>query len=243
MATNVSFAIQPEQLYTINLAIPALAAIISAASVGIISYFANKHLEKEKAKIADIRKRRQIYSQLKGQKFVISQIYISRYEAFIYFQFERARHILGAKKWTVLLADAIETHKWTPDLQRMIDEQVRNHPAGPESDRLLQKAEDLEMEIAKNQKRLFEILGQIDVLFHYDPEIKKRIERLNSMDEKFDHHFEMPKPFEDKTVAQLDLWADTAVKDLVGLVKLEIDTPIDEMLGYLKPMIDKESGT
>jgi hypothetical protein len=121
----------------------------------------------------------------------------------------------------------------------MFDEQVRNHPARPESDRLLQKAEDLEMEIAKNQKRLFEILGQIEVLFPDDPEMKKRIERFNSMDDKFAHRFEMPKPFDDKTEAQLDLWADNSIKDLIGLVKLEIDIPIDDLLSYLKHIIYK----
>jgi hypothetical protein len=240
MDSNVSVMIQPELLYQINLAIPALAAIISAVLVGVVSYYANKHLEKEKAKIADILKRRQIYSQLKGQECVISQVYVSRYEAFIHFQFERARYILEVQKWKAQLAEARKNQKWTPDLQRMIDELVRNHPAGPESDRLLQKAENLAMEIAKNQKRLFEILGQIEVLFPDDPEMKKRIERLNCIDDKFVHRFEIPKPFDDKTEAQLDLWADMAVKDLVGLVELEIKIPIDELLYDLKNIINKE---
>jgi hypothetical protein len=54
---NATVMIQPGLSYQINLAIPALAAIISAVLVGVVSYYANKHLEKEKAKIADVLKR------------------------------------------------------------------------------------------------------------------------------------------------------------------------------------------
>jgi hypothetical protein len=48
----------------------------------------------------------------------------------------------------------------------------------------------------------------------------------------------MPKPFYDKSESELDLWADTALKDLVSLVMLEIENPIEELFGYLKSVID-----
>lgn len=241
MDVNASVTMQPGLLYQINLAIPAIAAIISATLVGIVSYYANKHLEMEKARIADNRKRRQIYSQLKGQKFAISQAYVSRYEAFIYFQFERARYIIAAERGKQHLDRAIKDQKWTPILEEKISEKLRNHPAGPEGDRLLIKAEDLEIVVAKNQKRLFEILGQIEVLFPDEPELRTRIDRLNNIDNKFKARFDLPKPFNEKSVDELDIWAYDAVKDLVDLVRLEIEIPIDELLQYLKYMLNKNN--
>lgn len=241
MDVNASVTMQSGLLYQINLAIPALAAIISAMLVGIVSYYANKHLEMEKAKIADNQKRKQIYSQLKGLKFAISQVYVSRFQAFIYFQFERARYIIAVEKGKRFLEEARNAQKWTFNLEEKISEKARNHPSGPEGDRLLLKAEDLEMVVAKNQKRLFEILGQIEVSFPDEQELRTRIERLNNIDDKFRHRFEIPKPFIDKSEEELEIWADNAVKDLAKLVNLEIEIPIDELLRYLKCMLDKDN--
>jgi hypothetical protein len=87
------------------------AAIMSATLVGIVGYFANRGIEKYKIEIQVKQQRRQAYSQLRGLKYTVSQLYGTRWESFIYAVYynhlfqrtdspsERTKYEKDSKEW------------------------------------------------------------------------------------------------------------------------------------------------
>jgi hypothetical protein len=128
--------------------VPAIAALL-VALIGLASY--QWGLRKQ-LKATDEQRRQQAYSQLLGRKAVMSQLYVSRFEALIYSDYHEARWKLsGAPK------DSL-------DLQ--------------EAQRWMHKSEDLALEVSKSNQALFETLGLIRSCFRRTQELDSLTDRL-----------------------------------------------------------------
>jgi hypothetical protein len=87
-----------------------------------------------------------------GRKFMTSQLYVSRFEAYIFSDYHEAR-------WKVS-----DQRKDSIDLQ--------------EAMRWMHKSEELVMELARNNQSLFETLGMIRTLFPHTPRLEELTSRV-----------------------------------------------------------------
>jgi hypothetical protein len=145
---------------------------------------------------------RKTFSQLMGIKFMTTQLYMSRFEALIFSDYHEARwKIAGYPKESI---DYQEAQRW------------------------MRKSEDFVMEIAKNNNKLFELIGTISVIFPHKKKLEKNIERL--------YRFKTPTILREPPlkIDELSSWKTTAVSELQEIVEREYAQPIDEVLRELR---------
>ena len=141
--------IPPKSKERASYLIPTLAALLVAIITPYLTYQWGLRTQLE---ATERQKRQQAYSEVLGRKAVMSQLYVSRFEAWIYSDYHEARwKLAGAPK------DSI-------DLQ--------------EAQRWMHKSEDLALEIAKNNQSLFETLGLIRTSFRRTPTLDSLTEKL-----------------------------------------------------------------
>jgi hypothetical protein len=111
---------------------PAVFVLIGVILGAFLNY---KFGIKSQLRVSDHQKRQQVFSELMGIKFVITQLYVSRFEASVFSDYHESKW-----KQAGYPRDSI-------DLQ--------------EAQRWMHKSEDLAAEIAKNNQYLFEKIGMI----------------------------------------------------------------------------------
>ena len=128
---------------------PAISALVGVAVGGFIQHFLGI---RSQLKIEKSKNRQQAYSKLMGIKFIITQLYVSRFEALIFSDFHEAKWKANGCPRDSL--DLQETFRW------------------------MQKSEDLALEIANTNQSLFEILGSITISFRATKELRNLVEKI-----------------------------------------------------------------
>lgn len=185
-----------------------VSSLLTLISVSAGAYLNYKFGLRSQLKIGEVKNRQQAFGQLMGQKFMITQVYVSRFEALIYSDYHEIKWKLAGCPNESL------------DLQ--------------EAQRWMHKSEDLSLEIARNNQKLFEIIGFIKILFPVTTKLDELLDRI--------YHFRTPvvKTPDDKIDAtQLEEWKKKAVAALQDLVKIEYAEPIDDLLDYLSKVMNK----
>jgi len=90
-------------------------------------------------RISDYQSRQKAYSKLVGHKAIISQLYVSRFESFIFSDYHE--------------------YRW------MLDGSPQNSINKEEAFRWMKKSEDQAIELAREKQLLFETVGLINALF------------------------------------------------------------------------------
>jgi hypothetical protein len=129
--------------------VPAIVALIAAIITPFLTYQLGLRTQLE---ASEKQKKQQAHSELLGRKAIMTQLYVSRFEALIYSDYHEARwKLVGSPK------DSI-------DLQ--------------EAQRWMHKSEDLVLEISKSNQSLFETLGLIRTSFRQTSELDSRLDHL-----------------------------------------------------------------
>jgi len=144
------------------------------------------------------------YSELIGYRQLLSQLFVSRYEAFIFSDYHEYRwKIQGSPKESI---DQKEAFRW------------------------MHKSEDLVLEISRTVQKLFETLGVIRVLFKQTPELKELSDNIyNFKTLKFEK-----RPQQNWTLEELEEWKLKAVSNVQHLVEGTIRDPINKLTFYLE---------
>ncbi len=122
--------------------ISSIGTLIIALLSGYLSYRWGVSSQKN---IYDHQMRLKAYSELIGYRQLLSQLFVSRYEAFIFSDYHECRwKIQGAPKESI---DQTEAIRW------------------------MHKSEDLVLEISRTVQNLFQTVGVIRVLFKQSPEL------------------------------------------------------------------------
>ncbi len=159
---------------------------------------------KNQKKIADRTARQNSYSDLMGLKFSISQLYVSRFEARIYSDFHEMRcKLLGASEGS---HDFTETKRW------------------------MQKSEDLVLDIANKNERIFHTIGVIKSVFQASDELDKLTNKIYKFKPPSVHDV----PSDIKKIEQLNDWKVEAISLLQAYIQREITEPLDQLLNYIE---------
>jgi len=129
--------------------VTSVCTLLSTILVGYLSYRWGLNSQIE---ISNRQKRQQVFSQLMGRKFITTQLYVSRFEAYIFAEYHERRWKLGGAQKDSL--DLQETFRW------------------------MHKSEDLGLEIARNNQSLFETIGLIRTLFPDTQKLNELVSRI-----------------------------------------------------------------
>ena len=173
---------------------------------------ATYYIEKLKISNSEAEKRKQVYSQLLGHKSMMQQLYIA----------------LGENR---IMAKYYELLKETSDKQDIIQE----------LDRRRQKVDDLMLEVARNSKQLFEIIGAVQILFPETP--YEKINRIEETHNKIISHLgNVESCLETEQKINLESKVKSAKKKFKELAECEVDNGIYLLIDYLKQNIEKTQG-
>jgi hypothetical protein len=181
--------------------------VIIGGVVGMVGgvvgqYYASKFQYAVQTQLQIHQGQREVFSRIMGRKFTILQLYASRQEAVINSYYHEAlwKHF-GSSKDSV-------------DLQ--------------ESQRLMNRSNQLLDEIIKSNQGLIEDLGTIRALFPDTPKLNGLINRIYDL--KALHSYRPPSS---TSPDELVLWRDSAIGELEGIIYSNYGVPIDELLDYL----------
>lgn len=181
--------------------------LLSAAGTLVVSW-GSVYLAHQLQLIRDVRlrdrdARSRLFATLMGQKLVLAQLYVSRFEAFIISDYYEYRWRLSGR----------------PD--NSIDFQ--------EATRWMYKSEEMVLEIARGNRELFEAVALARTLFpdsrelntYADAVYRHRIPKI------------VVRPTDAMNIAQLEEWKATAIQQIQERVHEEIERPIDDLVEYL----------
>jgi len=196
-----------------------LGAILGAAVGGGATYY----IEKLKIKNLKCEKRKQIYSQLMGQKIIIRELYIALGE-----------NIIMSNYYKILCRR---------EIKKLDDDKTKDGKIIDEFDRRRERTESLFLEVARNNQLLFEIIGQIQMLF---PDVAdENIEKIKNLQDEIlpiiGDEGSSIKETKDKEIKLIELKSMTQGKKdgIRGSVGSKVDTGFMDMIDYLKREIAK----
>ena len=109
------------------------------------------------------------------------------------------------------------------------------------------------MELARNNRELWELIGSIETIFPHTQELDRHIKKLESYDEDFETQFRIQSPFEEDAFdsdseeiedpEEIERFKFEAIDKAVKLSKEKIDEPIDNLLEYLNGEIEKKANS
>lgn len=187
--------------------ISSLGTLIIVLVSGYLSYLWGVSSQK---KIYNHQMRLKAYSELIGYRQLLSQLFVSRYEAFIFSDYHEYRwKIQGAPKESI---DQKEAIRW------------------------MHKSEDLVLEISRTVQNLFETVGVIRVLFKQTPELQELSNNIyNYKTLKFEE-----RPQNNWSLEQLEEWKLKAVPNVQRLVEETIRDPINKLTFYLEKELQQD---
>ncbi len=128
---------------------PSLSAIIGIIVTAYLSYILGY---KSQIKLADRKLRLQAYGKLMGSKHYLSQLYVSRFEAYIFSDYHEKKWLMtGAKENSI---DFTEAKRW------------------------MLKSEELVLEISKYQEKVFSTLGVVNAVFDSSDELTDMVNKI-----------------------------------------------------------------
>lgn len=171
--SNSSFiSIEPDR--TTSLLKILISITVPAVIASFITYFsAKKSAEnalKISAKMDEKKNKRQIYSQLSGQKHLVSQFYILYFVSLI------------RSYYTSTLIKYIEK---SPNVKFSDDMREKIAYITKENQRSSVKAEELSIEVAKANETLWTTIGMINILFNNN-DVYKRIKNIEEFSKIFE---------------------------------------------------------
>jgi hypothetical protein len=100
----------------------------------------------------------------------------------------------------------------------------------------MQRGNELNDRLYLEEKRLFELIGLISVLFPNTEELTTKIDRIYKTPTlTLISPYAMPN-----TLEQLESWKDNAIRELDVKVKEEYLQPIDDLLNYLNKYLESD---
>lgn len=130
----------------------AIPALIALAGVIIGGWLGARLTFRNQFRLATLQSRQQSYAAIMGKKFLITQLYVSRFEALAYSDYhERLWHLVGAPKESL---DLEEAKRW------------------------MRKSEDFAIEIAKANQSLIESVGTARATYPTTTELESLTERI-----------------------------------------------------------------
>jgi hypothetical protein len=185
--------------------LPVLAGGLIAGIFAIAgSYFATKFQTTAEVNSKKIEEQQKVFARIMGRKFTTEQLYVSRYEASIYSDYEEA------------LWKRAGAPKDSFDLQ--------------EAQRWQHRAEDLVFDIVKSNQALFEDIGTVRAVFPDTPRLRElcdQVYRLPSI------KIASPPTSSTSTIEQLTQWKDEARRQLDSIVQTKYGKPIDDLTVFL----------
>ena len=153
MISNVTQLINDVNMYqaVISGIFTLLGAFIAMLSGILLVYLTNKLEIKKEIKLKNHEKCQSVYSELMGMRLVMSQLYLSRFEALIHSDYHEFKY-----KITKDPIDLSESIRW------------------------MHKSEDYVKEITQNNQKLFEKLGFVKILFPNSSELDRLIEDISN---------------------------------------------------------------
>lgn len=177
---------------------------LSFVGVVVCLYISYRLGLKAQVELSNYQKQQKVFSQLMGVKFLITQFYVSRFEALIFSDYHEALWKLEGYPKESLQFHVHEAHRW------------------------MQKSEALVLDMAKNNQTLFEIIGSIRIVFNNTPTLEALTERIYHFKTPL-----INDPSTNATVPQLESWKKRSVKELQELVEDNYAKPIDNLLKHL----------
>ncbi len=180
--------------------ISSLGTLIIALLSGYLSYLWSVSSQK---KIYNHQMRLKAYSELNGYRQLLSQLFVSRYEAFIFSDYHEYRwKIQGSPKESIDLKEAI---RW------------------------MNKSEDLVLEISRTVQKLFETVGFIRILFKQTSELQELSDNIYY----FKTLKIEKKPQQNWKLEELEEWKLKAIPNVQRLVEGTIKDSINKLTFYL----------
>ena len=187
--------------------ISSIGTLFIALLSGYLSYHWSLSSQK---KIYNHQMRLQTYSELLGYRQLLSQLFVSRFEALIYSDYHEYRwKIQGAPGESI---DKTEAIRW------------------------MHKSEDLVIEISKEVQNLFKTIGAIRVLFNDSPELQK----LSNNIFNYKNLEIIQRPNENWSLEQIEEWKLKSVSSGHSLVDENISIPIKKLVTYLENELKRE---
>lgn len=189
----------------------ALISSIGTLLIALLSGFLSYHWSvSSQKKIYDHQMRLKAYSELIGYRQLLSQLFVSRYEAFIFSDYHEYRwKIQGAPKESI---DQKEAIRW------------------------MHKSEDLVLEISRTVQNLFQTVGVIRVLFNQSTELQalsNDIYNYKTIEFK-------QRPQDSWSLEHLEEWKLTSISEVQHLVDETIRDPISKLSFYLEKELQQE---
>ena len=128
---------------------PSIIAVVSIFITAILSYFLGY---RSQTKLADRKLKQQSYGNLMGYKQYLSQLYVSRFEAYIFSDYHEKR--------VLLLGENENSHEFN------------------EAKRWMLKSEELVLDISKLQEKVFSTLGVINAVYKNTDELSSLVNNV-----------------------------------------------------------------
>jgi hypothetical protein len=165
--------------------------------------------EKRQNRINRLHRQEQVYSQLTGLRIILDQLYLSVNDAFSLFDWIRARERLELPSRS--------------DLGK-IEEIHREY-------------NELILELARNNQRLWETIGLVRLLFSPSEELEKLIEQLEPSIIKLREYRELISDYYESTTAEC---VNNPPNAALGGIEEEIHKHVDIPLGDLQKYLEDE---
>jgi len=177
---------------------------VGALIVVYITHLFHRSREKQ---LRDREARVRLFGTLMGQRLLLSQLYVSAFEARIFSDFhEQLWRLAGAPPDS---HDCKETQRW------------------------MHRSEDLGLEIARAHPDLCQAVACARILFPSTTELSKLTDAVYN--HEVPPHSDWPKP--NTQPAELEIWKTKSVEQLQQQVRKMIRGPIDSLVAYLEPRV------
>lgn len=138
---------------TTSAIVTALIAGLFALAGGFVGSYTTSALTfRNQVKTVMLQKRQEAYAEIMGRKFLLTQLYVSRFEARVFSDYHERRWHLGGNLRDSL--DFVEAQRW------------------------MRKSEDLTLDLARTQQSLFESIGLAKASFSRDKTLDALTERV-----------------------------------------------------------------
>lgn len=148
-------------------------------------------------------KRLAVYRKLMGVKITLRQAVVSRTEAYLTSDYFEARHKLTKDKW-----DFDEAVRWMHKSENMVDL------------------------VTAELRELFEILGEISVLFKNNKDIQLNIDRLYRY-----KTLKTQQPSNNLKIEDLEKWKIKGIQQIQQLVESEYGEPIEKLTKQIRKLL------
>lgn len=185
------------------LASSALTLLVSWGSV----YLAHRFELIRAVRVSDREARFRLFATLMGQKLVLAQLYVSRFEALILSDYYEYRWYLAGR------------HENSIDFQETV--------------RWMHKGEELVLEIARGNRELFEAVAAARTCFPESTDLNNYTEAVY----RHKSPVLAVRANKDMTIAELEEWKTLATRQTQELVSKAVEKPIDDLVDYLAPRL------